>query len=61
MQPHKNYYLMFLSIFNYPETDVGMPWWIMIIRNIWILKNPLREYSPIVISKILPTIYFLFH
>ena len=28
------------------------PWSIMIITKDWILKNPLREYSPIVISKI---------
>ena len=29
-----------------------MPWSIMIITKVWILKNPLREYSSIVIFKI---------
>ena len=48
---------MFFSIFKYSETDIGMR------RSLQGLEfeNPLREYSPIVIPKFLPTIHFLFY
>ena len=39
---HKNYYLMLSSIFNYPETDVGMPWSIMIIPKVWDFEKPIE-------------------